>query len=132
MSRFFTLLILLLLTSCSMGGLKRTDGTNIQDHGTGIILDAEAIKIDGDESLSERVAVGALTGGIVGGVATSITEPGFTEQTVWRYVMKLSDGSYKTQVSRSIVNVGDCVHGTLREGQAYVIFTKVPAIDCAN
>lgn len=128
----FSALFITAISGCSMGELRRVDGQQIDHLGIGIVRDVAAIEIDSEESLGGRVAVGAASGGLIGGVATAITEPGFSEQVVHRYVVRLNDGTYLTQTSRSIIDVGTCVEITIREGQDYPILHKKKADSCVG
>jgi hypothetical protein len=98
-------LVLAAVSGFSMGELSRVDGQNISRLGVGVVLDVAAIEIGSDESLSAKAGVGAATGAVVGGVATAITEPGFSNQIVHRYIIRMDCDSYVTKVSRSIVEV---------------------------
>ena len=128
---FFTLLVTV-ISGCSMGELRRVDGHHIEKLGVGIVLDAATIEIDSDESLAGRATVGLAAGGVVGGVATAITEPGFSNQIVHRYVVRMDGDSYVTKVSRSVVGVGDCVEISLRDGQDFPVLRTLEAKSCAS
>jgi len=91
-----------------MGELREIEKPISDVSEIGVVLERSPVTIDGDESLASRITVGAVAGGIVGGVATAITEPGFSTSKAWRYYIKLSDGQYATLISRSVVQSGRC------------------------
>ena len=123
---------LIFVAGCSTGSLKRVDGDTVERLGIGLVMDSGSTQVDSDESLGERVALGTVSAGIIGGVATAITEPGFTKQTLQRYVIRMNDGTYKTQLTRSIVDIGSCVELTLREGHVYPIARKITPDRCVK
>lgn len=127
-----SVLLATVISGCSVGELRRVDGNHIEKLGVGIVLDAASTEIDSDESLADRTAVGVAAGGVVGGVATAITEPGFTSQIVHRYIIRMDGDSYITKVSRSVVEVGDCVEISLKEGQDFPILRTLATKSCAS
>ena len=83
-------------------------------------------------AFSASTKSGGPAGGVVGGVATAITEPGFSNQIVHRYVIRMDGDSYVTKVSRSVAEVGDCVEMSMREGQDFLILRKLEAKSCSS
>lgn len=101
-------LIISAVTACSWGELQTVPKHSGGFDEIGKVLDREPVVIKGDESLASRIVVGTVSAGIIGGVATAITEPGFTKSTAWLYHIKNPNGEYISLVSRSIIEEGDC------------------------
>jgi hypothetical protein len=124
--------LLVLLSGCSIGGLKRTDGSEVVELGIARVLHVDSLVIESEESLSDRVLVGVATGGIVGGAAAAGTEEGISEQQIMRYVVELNSGNHEIFKSRSIAQLGDCVRILSRQGHDFPVFYKVDTAQCVS
>ena len=99
---------ILAITGCSWGALRTTDKPAGDFDQFGIVLDRLGVVIEGDESLVARVVVGTVVAGVFGGLATAITEPGFTKPKAWLYHIKTTDGQYVSLISRSVIEPNAC------------------------
>lgn len=119
-----------MVAGCSLGELKETEIPKKEDTLIGVILDKQAVTLEPNESKAARVGVGLLGAGIIGGISSAVTEDDFSEPKAWQYVIKSLDDQNTVLISRSIMNLGDCVEVVSYEVEALPIMKAGPTEAC--
>jgi len=104
MKIFLILLLMLSLISCSSTSVELEQAAKLQPLFYARVIDKSSIVLAANESLSERVLVGLVTGGVVGAVATASTEENFGKPLAFRYELNIN-GKSKVEVVDSFSDV---------------------------
>lgn len=98
------LLLMCSLISCSSTSVELEQAPKLQPLFYARVIDKSFIVLEANESLSERVLVGLVTGGVVGAVATASTEENFGKPLAFRYEL-IIDGKDKIEIVDSFSDV---------------------------
>ncbi len=96
----------------------------------GQVLSRKEVVLDANESMAKRVAIGLLSGGIVGAIGTANTEEGFSEPKAFEYILSTREAEQEKIVSRSIVDVSSCVEVISPDQSEIDLLIKVDSKKC--
>jgi len=100
---------LLVLAVSACAPLQNTTTTTTERLGKAIVLSARPITVSTGDSKTKDVAVGLITGGVVGLIIATREEDSLGAATKQAYELRMSDGTLTTVQSFSIMAANDCV-----------------------
>lgn len=92
----------------------------------------EDVVLKPNESKAARLAIGLLSGGIVGVVGTARTEKNFSKPKAFEYLLSTADGEERSIVSRSSVDAGSCVEVISPDDSEIEVLRKIELENCPH
>jgi len=119
-----SVLVFLVLSGC--GGLERHSYPvkNPAAYITGIVVDVQPFKGEASESGASRAVWGTLSGGLVAGVASGLSDSEIGTFHGFSLVVTTTTGATKIVNTMMKAAIGDCISAYINQGNTLMTFEK--------
>ena len=131
--RFLIIFIsLFAVSACSSINVREESNPEFETLFIAKVVGKKQVTLEANESKSGRALVGFLAGGIIGAIAASDTEEGFSSPQAFSYTLNINQEGTREVLSYSLVDIGECVEAISPDNSSIEILMAIPLKNCSK